>query len=400
MANDAELLGAELREARIRQSINLQQAEKQTRIRAKYLEALEQGSYDSLPSVVHTRGFLRNYARFLGFDGDVFVSRYDDIISGGGRRRGRGNNSGNKPKRGDSQRDAIRSTVESSARATQTVPQVPQVSQPRNSVPRAANATTSYQTSYQDTTRRFPWGRVVLLGLFAMVMLGGAAFFIYAFVLSDDFQLGVLTPTSESSQSIMIPLETDTNAQLGTAESNDPSLQLTTTRGVPTGLPNPNAVAPVTDGVTLQVNIVARTWLRVTVDEQVQYEGIATPGMEMRYQGSSVAIRAANAVGVSVVANNQEIGLLGARGEIVERVFNAASVAPPTSAVTPQPGGGVDGITAGTTPTPTTPTTSAQLPMDGSTQFTDTPIMSPSATFSFFLPNQTSTPAPGEVRPN
>src|SRR5262245_24956063 len=86
--SDAEALGTELREARQGRDLTLQQAEQQTRIRAKFLEALEQGNYSALPTAVQARGFLRNYARFLGLDADLAVSRYDQALLGG-RRRGR-----------------------------------------------------------------------------------------------------------------------------------------------------------------------------------------------------------------------------------------------------------------------------------------------------------------------
>jgi hypothetical protein len=321
---------------------------------------------------------LRNYAWFLGLDGDVFVSRYDEIINGGGRRRGRGAN----------RKDPVRNTVESSARATQTVPGV---------TPRAAASTNRAVPSYQDPPRRFPWGRVVLLGLFALVLLGGAAFFVYTFVLSDNLQPTATTQAEaleDAGDAIMIPLET------GTPDPN--AVDPTETRTAPTNLPNPNMVAPVaSDGrVSLQVNIVARTWMRVTVDGVIQFEGIAAPGTDLPFQGTSISIRAANGMGVNVIVNNQDMGVLGARGEIVDRVFTATETAPPAIPMTP------DG--SGATPTPTTSTTSAQLPLNSAPQLTELPanspteavLMSPSATFSFFLPNQTSTPAPGEVRPN
>src|SRR5215468_2030225 len=84
--SDAQVLGSELRAAREARDLTLEQAEQQTRIRSKYLEALEEGNYSVLPSAVQTRGFLRNYARFLNLDADLIVARYD-ALQGGRRRR-------------------------------------------------------------------------------------------------------------------------------------------------------------------------------------------------------------------------------------------------------------------------------------------------------------------------
>src|SRR5260370_41853039 len=86
MPSDAEALGQELRAAREARDLTLDQAEHQTRIRAKHLDSLERGNYAALPSAVQARGFLRNYARFLGLDADEMVARYDDAQSGRKRR--------------------------------------------------------------------------------------------------------------------------------------------------------------------------------------------------------------------------------------------------------------------------------------------------------------------------
>ena len=70
-------LGTSLREARTRQGLDLPQAELATKIRAKYLRALEEEQFDSLPAETYVRGFLRAYADFLGLDGQLYVDEYD-----------------------------------------------------------------------------------------------------------------------------------------------------------------------------------------------------------------------------------------------------------------------------------------------------------------------------------
>ena len=54
--------------ARERKGVDLYRAERDTKIRARYLAALERGDYKELPGAVYTRGFLRNYALYLGLD--------------------------------------------------------------------------------------------------------------------------------------------------------------------------------------------------------------------------------------------------------------------------------------------------------------------------------------------
>ena len=83
-----EQLGAKLRETRQRLGLTLDEVERATRIRTHHLEAIERGDLDALPSAVQARGFLRNYADFLGLDpGDILLEYAEEIQSRGRQRR-------------------------------------------------------------------------------------------------------------------------------------------------------------------------------------------------------------------------------------------------------------------------------------------------------------------------
>jgi cytoskeletal protein RodZ len=73
-------LGSTLREARTRQGLELRDAAEATRIRVKFLAALEDERLDELPAEFYGRAFLRTYAEFLGLDGDVFVAELNARI--------------------------------------------------------------------------------------------------------------------------------------------------------------------------------------------------------------------------------------------------------------------------------------------------------------------------------
>src|SRR6266550_3666920 len=62
-----------LEAARERKGVDLNRAERDTKIRARYLSALERGEYRELPGAVYTKGFLRNYAVYLGLDPEEIV---------------------------------------------------------------------------------------------------------------------------------------------------------------------------------------------------------------------------------------------------------------------------------------------------------------------------------------
>jgi cytoskeletal protein RodZ len=69
-------LGTVLRTAREARFIDLVRVERDTKIRARYLTALEQGDYRDLPGSVYTRGFIRNYGLYLGLDPEYLVDLY------------------------------------------------------------------------------------------------------------------------------------------------------------------------------------------------------------------------------------------------------------------------------------------------------------------------------------
>lgn len=61
-------LGETLRRARLSKNVTFEDAERVTRIRREYLEALEREEFTKLPAPVYARGFLRSYAGYLGLD--------------------------------------------------------------------------------------------------------------------------------------------------------------------------------------------------------------------------------------------------------------------------------------------------------------------------------------------
>ncbi|MDD2497271.1 MAG: DUF4115 domain-containing protein [Desulfitobacteriaceae bacterium] len=71
-------IGEELVRARLERGLSLHDVEEATKIRAKYLTALEEEEFDSLPGRVYVIGFLRTYGKFLGLDDEMLVSEYKE----------------------------------------------------------------------------------------------------------------------------------------------------------------------------------------------------------------------------------------------------------------------------------------------------------------------------------
>jgi cytoskeleton protein RodZ len=107
-------IGETLRDARMRARIDVSEIEAKTKIRAKYLRALENEEWGLLPGPTFVKSFLRTYAQALGLDGKALVEEYrqrfedpgeaalEPIVAGQQRSRARSGQGGRSPSGGPS----------------------------------------------------------------------------------------------------------------------------------------------------------------------------------------------------------------------------------------------------------------------------------------------------------
>src|SRR5262245_60093583 len=69
-------VGEILQTARESKGVDLARAERETKIRARHLAALESGDFSALPAQVYAKGFLRNYSTYLGLDAEEVLQRW------------------------------------------------------------------------------------------------------------------------------------------------------------------------------------------------------------------------------------------------------------------------------------------------------------------------------------
>src|SRR5918998_334230 len=74
--------GDALRHARANKGVTLTEAERAIRIPRKYLRALEDEDFLTLPEGVYSRGIVRNYAQYLNLDPDDAISYFEDLRGG------------------------------------------------------------------------------------------------------------------------------------------------------------------------------------------------------------------------------------------------------------------------------------------------------------------------------
>ena len=74
-------LGEKLRQAREERGISINEVAEQTRISPQYLKAIESDDYKPLPGGIFNKGFLRSYARYIGFDENEALHDYAQLMA-------------------------------------------------------------------------------------------------------------------------------------------------------------------------------------------------------------------------------------------------------------------------------------------------------------------------------
>ncbi len=76
----ALVIGQTLREARTERGVELSEVERVTKIRVKFLQAMEEDRWEALPAPAYERGFLEIYARYLGLDREALLDEYGRTV--------------------------------------------------------------------------------------------------------------------------------------------------------------------------------------------------------------------------------------------------------------------------------------------------------------------------------
>ncbi len=317
-------LGQLLRQNREAKELSLAEVEAQTRIRQRYLAALEAGDWGELPNEIVARGFLHTYTRFLGLDPAELLSQFGL----------------------------------SSA-------------QPSSQTGKAAQVAVAEPSSYRpidfalyDTRpQRRLWTRrllrLTLLLILALIL--GFVLIRYGLPFLMDRGAAGVTPAPVSTlppegvplatplivlgatQTPTLPPPTATPAP-GTVEAAS-----TTSSATVEPTRTPTATATPIQQIRLLVEVTQRAWIHLTADGQVALEGIREPGFRQEFTAQeSMILRTGNAAGLQLTVNDEPLPVLGGPGEIVElswtlengvidRPSPTATPIPPTPTSTTQP---------------------------------------------------------------
>lgn len=302
-------LGHILREARETKGLTLVQVQDRIRINTKFLEAMENGRFESLPSPVHGRGFLRNYARFLELEPEPLLKRYEATLVDY-RPTSNGNGNGRTPVPLPQQPLPVRDDQ----------PFFNPVNLDLDGTPARSGA---------ESTLRI----VIILALLVAIGLA-ASRFVPMLLGQGDGQANL----NEAIEQLLQPA-TPESVPAGTNDEMAPLLttQPITSTNRNTILPPISTLSPPTltrpalpvtmDTVRLRLDITERTWLQVTIDGTVVFNGTAKQGDEPYFWEAQQEARvlAGNAIAVFVTVNDIPLGKMGERGAVGDESWQSTN---------------------------------------------------------------------------
>lgn len=299
--NDPALasVGETLKAQREVLGLSLEDVERHTHLRSHYLQALERGDMAALPSSVQGSGMLKNYAEFLSLDPEPMLLRFADDLQ-----------------------DQLRQRQQPQRRHVQK--------EPRQS---------------PGLIRRM-FSKDILLGgflvIFLMVFAIWAGLRISAARSSEEQQ-----PTPPSIADVLLPSATTTENPTATATLPSPIDEAAEveTEAEAAAAPNePEATQVALDlafaesAVRVQIVIRQRTYMRINIDGEEEFNGRVIPGAAYAFAGEkSVEILTGNGAGLYVTYNDVELGLLGTFGEVRDIVLTIDGLQTPTPTISPTP---------------------------------------------------------------
>ncbi len=263
------MVGYTLRQERERQNLTVSDIEEGTSIRALYIEAIEAGEYDKLPGTIYTKGFIKNYAKFLGMDADAVTKEFANDLA---------------------ELAAEEDAAKAAEVAADNPPAQEKTPEPKPVKPEKKSLGYSIQDDNSGSSSKLIIAAVVLIAAIA----GG----LWSWLSDSEGDVAKVNPPTEQTQ----PVEP-------TPADN------------PTPVANANP-APNTDGVAIQARFNDRCWTEVNVDGVVVQEGLIEGGQTLTWEGkNSITFRLGNAGAVEFFQNGQSLGVQGGVGDVIDKTF-------------------------------------------------------------------------------
>lgn len=283
------MVGSTLRAAREKRGLTVKDIENETSIRATYIDAIEKGDYDSLPGEVYVKGFIRNYADFLGLNADNLVQEFREELHG----------------------------IEAAA----------PVREVKNEQPHSMFDTGS---DFKERVEKSHRGQNILITVAVIILafVGSIYYFFGEDPAAKPTQKPAATQQAKQDKKTTqtqkpASSNTQTNTQSNPAQPNGVKADNKQANPAPSGVAATGTTVPNANGtVQVSMRFTDRCWTLVEADGKVLFEGTAEPNKTLNWSGKDkVNVTLGNAGVAEVTFNGRPIGKLGNVGEVVERSF-------------------------------------------------------------------------------
>jgi cytoskeleton protein RodZ len=328
-----QTLGSLLRQKRESLGLTLEKVEGSTRIRVKHLAAIESDDLSSIPSVPQARGFIRNYAAFLGVTPEEMAAATRST----------------RPRPAAPLSPAAPAADSSETRPRRTAPVVSRS---------AAYANTRPVPPRPQAKNFFRADTLLSLGVAAVVvaLLGWGGYHVVMSLRSTTpaQPAAAASAAASATPSLLTAALTDTPAGMGSpaAAGADETLESAGTPPAvtpgevsiatvsPTAFPTP--LGGVYTDVRIRIEILQRAYLEVEVDGKIYREnglpGRVLPGQTFEFAGrQTVKISTGNGAGIRVIFNGVDEGAIGRFGEVIILTYTPTGVVTPVPSATPTP---------------------------------------------------------------
>ncbi|NMB55968.1 MAG: hypothetical protein GYA15_14840 [Leptolinea sp.] len=301
-------IGNQLRSCREKLSISVEDIEKLTHIRARYLVDMEDGNFNDIPSLVQARGLLSGYAAFLNLDTDSLLGTFAEALQ---------------------------------ARRIELLPPEPEVKSDRKKK-QSAKSPAPKSGLHRFLSVDFIVGSVTIIGL---VLFGIWS----AFQVMSSHTESLSKPPAIAEVLRQNPTSDIGEAGTTTPEPTEPARNPESIGQLPTSNPvnplmaaneSPTPPVPSLGQASMQVYIVPnqRVFLQVTTGKKVAFLGRTVPGNAYPFTSDErIEVLSGNAAALQIYYNQRDLGTLGLPGQPLRLIFNKEGVMTPTSAVTAAP---------------------------------------------------------------
>lgn len=248
-------LGEELKRLREHKGLSIREVADATHIGGRFLQAIESDNYSILPGGIFNRGFVRSYARYLGFDEEQALVLYNQQLDAQG---------GEAPRSMAPSLDGIDEEVAS------------------------------------------PWGSIALI-VIILLLLSAGIYTAYTWFKGKDatsqIVVGSTPSVSPSTEASVLPSPTVTESTTPTASpGNSP---------VPTPSSSPSPAPSLTGNLQVKVQVGSeQCWLKVWVDEVPPVNGILNPGDVREFSAANkLKLSFGNATGITATLNGRPMKL-------------------------------------------------------------------------------------------